>query len=123
MKRAAYIVSWVAFVLYSLCVILWFVTGLPSVRYLLVVAAIFGFTLVAFHAKSFRSLRIVAAVLNALLAVLVLVMITTGLNFAVGMGAFLTAGAILVLLVVPAALNTAAMLSYVRQRSSVVPAS
>jgi hypothetical protein len=121
MKRAAYVVNWVAFVLYSVCVVLWFVRGLPSIRYLLVVAAIFGFTLVAFHTTSLWPLRIVAAVLNGVLALLVIVMIATGIDFTVGMGAFLTTGAILVMFVVPAALNAVAMLRHVRERNSVVP--
>jgi hypothetical protein len=122
MKRAAYVVSWIAFALYVLFVVLTFVTRLPSLRYLLVVAAISGLSLVAFHASSFRPLRIVAALLNGVLALLVSVMIAVGINFAVGIGAFLTAGALLVVFVVPAVLNAIALLSYVRDRTSVAPA-
>jgi hypothetical protein len=122
MKRAAYVASWIAFVLYSAAGVLTFVTGLPSVVYLAVVAAILGLTLIAFHAKLFRPLRIVAAVLNGVLALLVFVMVATGINFAAGRGAFLTAAVLLVVFFVPAVLNTIAMVNYVRE-SSVVPAS
>jgi hypothetical protein len=109
MRRAAYVASWIAFVLYVAFVVLTFVTGLPSFRYLLVVAAISGLSLVAYHAVALRPLRIIAAVLNGILALLVCVMIALGINFAVGAGAFVTAGALILVFVLPAVLNTIAM--------------
>jgi hypothetical protein len=109
MKRAAYVVSWIAFVLYGAFVVLTLVTGLPSFRHLVVVAAISGLSLIAFHAPALRPLRIVAALLNGVLALLVCAMIALGINFAVGAGAFITAGALIAVFVLPAVLNAIAM--------------
>ena len=121
MKRAAYVSSWIAFVLYVVFAIAAFVTGLPSLRYLLVVVAIFGLTLIAFHAKQHRPLLIVAAVVNGILALLVFVMVANGINFTVGMGAFVTAGVVLAVFFVPALLNTIAMSSLFRKPGVVPP--
>jgi hypothetical protein len=121
MKRVAYVVNWIAFVLYALFVVATLVTGLASLRYLLVVAAVSGLTLVAFHVNR-PALRMLAVLVNGALALLVVVMISVGLNFAAGIGAFVTAGTLVVVFVVPALLNTIAMLSYVREKTSVVPA-
>ena len=121
MKRAAYVSSWVAFVLYGVFAVAAFVTGLPSLRYLLVVVAIFGFTLFAFHATQFRPLCIVVALLNGVLALLVFVMVANGINFSVGLGAFVTAGLFLAVFFVPALLNTIAMASLVRKTGVVPP--
>jgi hypothetical protein len=117
MKRAAYVSSWIALVLYGAAAVAAFVTGMTALRYSLIAVAIIGLTLVAFHANQLRMLPIVAAVLNGVFALLVFIMVASGLDFAVGSGAFLTAGVFLVLFFVPALLNTIAMWSVFRMRS------
>jgi len=109
MKRAAYVSSWIALVLYCAFSVAAFVTGQPALRYLLVAVAVVGLTLIAFHVKQFWRLRIVAAVLNGVLALLVVALVVNGINFAVGLGAFLTAGVFLAVFFLPALLNTIAM--------------
>ncbi len=109
MQRAAYVSSWVALVLYGVLAVAAFIVGLPLVRYVLVAVAIIGLTLVAFHAKQSRLLPIVAAVLNGAVALLVFALVANGIDFAVGPGAFLTAGVLLAVFFLPALFNTIAM--------------
>ena len=116
MKRAAYIASWIVLVLYGVFAAALATVGIRSVRYLLIAVAIVGLTLIAFHATQLRLLPIVAAVLNGVFALLVFVMVATGIDFTVGLGAFLTAGLFLVLFFVPALLNAIAMWNLFRSR-------
>jgi hypothetical protein len=111
MKRVACVVSWIAFVLYSISAVLAFVVRQPVIGYLLIIAAAFGFTLVAFHVKRSLAFRVAVGALNGVVALLVIVLVATGINFSAGPAALLTAGAALVAFFVPAALNGAALLA------------
>jgi hypothetical protein len=111
MKRVAYVVSWIAFVLYSIFAVLAFVVRQPATGYLLIIAAVLGLTLVAFHVKRSLPFRVAVGALNGVVALLAVVLVATGINFSAGPGALLTAGAALVLFFVPAALNAAALLA------------
>jgi len=128
MKRLAYIGSWImlgcSWILFELALLSGYTSvtfGTPSAVNFVPSAVAFGIALFAFHAEEQRWISGLAAVLNGLIALAGCALVIFGINFSSGVGAFVAAGAFLVVFCGPALLNVVALLPTARGRNASEP--
>jgi hypothetical protein len=114
MKRLAYICSWIILVLFILSGLSSFMVGTRSGAFALLPAVVFGIALIAFHAGRQRWVSGLAVAMNGLFALGACALVVLGINFSAGVGAFITAAALLVVVCGPALLNVVALLPSIR---------
>lgn len=128
MKRLAYICSWImlacSWILFELAILSGYtsvIIGTPSAANFVPSAMVFGIALIAFHAEGQRWISGLAAALNGLHALAGCALVIFGINFSSGVGAFVAAGAFLVVFCGPALLNVVALLPTARGRKLMPP--